>query len=144
MDVLASYMKWYTENPDAFPNRFGLKNDEEKLSKIMNKEGAVAKDLKAIQNAFKHPDICHFVKYDDLVANPEEEIRKVYKFLDEPYVNHRFSDLDQININGLSYSDSVVGRNMHTVKKEKIEKIYNPYIEKIPQSIKDKYGHIRF
>ena len=25
MDVLASYMQWYTENPDAFPNRFNLK-----------------------------------------------------------------------------------------------------------------------
>ena len=24
IDVLASYMKWYTENPDAFPNRFNL------------------------------------------------------------------------------------------------------------------------
>ena len=24
MDVLASYMQWYTENSDAFPNRFGL------------------------------------------------------------------------------------------------------------------------
>jgi hypothetical protein len=22
MDVLASYMQWYTENPDAFPNRY--------------------------------------------------------------------------------------------------------------------------
>ena len=37
MDVLASYMQWYTENPDAFPNRFNFKNDEEKLSMIMNK-----------------------------------------------------------------------------------------------------------
>ena len=144
MDVLASYMKWYTENPDAFPNRYNLKNDEEKLQMIMNKDGAVVKDLKAIDNAFKHPDICHFIKYDDLTTNPEEEMRKVYKFLEEPYFNHRFIDLDQIKINGLSYSDSVVGRNMHTVKKEKIEKIYNPYIEKIPQRIKDKYGHIKF
>ena len=25
MNVLASYMKWYTENPDAFPNRYNLK-----------------------------------------------------------------------------------------------------------------------
>jgi hypothetical protein len=25
MDVLASYMQWYTENPDAFPNRYNLK-----------------------------------------------------------------------------------------------------------------------
>ena len=69
MDVLASYMKWYTENPDAFVNRFGFKNDEEKLSHIMNKDGAVA----AIKNAFNYPDICHFVKYDDLVARPEQE-----------------------------------------------------------------------
>jgi len=30
------------------------------------------------------------------------------------------------------------------VKKEKIEKTYNPYIEKIPQSIREKYEHIRF
>ena len=76
MDVLASYMKWYTENPDAFVNRFNLKNDEEKLSMIMNKDGAVAKDLDAIKNAFNYPDICHFVKYDDLVTKPEEEIKK--------------------------------------------------------------------
>jgi len=144
MEVLASYMKWYTENPDSFVNRFGLKNDEEKLNMIMNKDGAVAKDLSAIHNAYKHPEICHFVKYDNLVTNPEEEIKKIYKFLDEPYFNHRFIDLDQININGLNYNDNVVGRNMHTVRKGKIEKIYNPYIEKIPQSIRDKYGHIGF
>ena len=35
MDVLASYMQWYTENPDAFPNRYNLNTDEEKLSMIM-------------------------------------------------------------------------------------------------------------
>ena len=38
-------MKWYTENPDAFINRFNLKNDDEKLGMLMNKEGAVAKEL---------------------------------------------------------------------------------------------------
>ena len=78
MEVLASYMKWYTENPDAFVNRFGLKNDEEKLNMIMNKDGAVAKDLSAIHNAYKHPEICHFVKYDNLIADPEKEIKKRY------------------------------------------------------------------
>jgi sulfotransferase len=144
MDVLASYMKWYTENSDAFVNKHGLKNDEEKLMYLLKKDSAVIKDLKAIENAFKHQDICHFVKYDNLIANPEEEIKKIYKFIDEPYFNHRFIDLDQININGLSYNDNVVGRNMHTVRKGKIEKIYNPYVEKIPQSIRDKYEHIRF
>ena len=51
MDVLASYMQWYTENPDSFVNRYNLKNDEEKLSMIMNKKGAVAKDLEAIYDS---------------------------------------------------------------------------------------------
>jgi hypothetical protein len=62
MDVLASYMKWYTENPDAFPNRYNLKNDDEKLGMIMNKDGAVAKDLEAIKNAFNYPEYMSFYK----------------------------------------------------------------------------------
>jgi len=33
---------------------------------------------------------------------------------------------------------------MHTVKTERVEKKYNPYIEKIPTRIRKNYGHIRF
>ena len=143
MDVLASYMKWYTENPDSFINRFNLKNDDEKLSKVMSNDGAVAKELKAIQNSFNYKDQCYYLKYDNLVSNPERYIKEVYKFLDIPYFQHKFFDLDQININGLGYNDGIVGKNMHTIRHE-IKKEYNPYIEKIPQRIKDKYGHIKF
>ena len=35
MDVLASYMQWYTENPDSFVNRFNLKNDESSLREFL-------------------------------------------------------------------------------------------------------------
>ena len=143
MDVLASYMKWYTENPDAFPNRYNLKNDDEKLGMIMNKEGAVAKDLEAIKNAFNYPSICHFVKYDDLVAQPFEELKKIYNFMEVPYYNHHFEDLKQIEVNGIKYDDKIVGKNMHQIKTV-IRKQYNPYIEKIPERIRQKYGHIRF
>ena len=144
MDVLASYMQWYTENPDAFPNRFNFKNDEEKLGMIMNTKGAVAKDLDAIKNAYNYPDICHFVKYDDLVKQPEQEFKKIYQFIDEPYYNHRFDNLNQVKVNGLSYDDKIVGRNMHKLFDGPIRKVYNPYIEKIPERIRQKYEHIRF
>ena len=144
MDVLASYMQWYTENADSFVNKFNLNSDEEKLSTIMHKDGAVAKDLEAIKNAYNYPYMCHFVKYDDLVTNPEQEFRKIYKFLDEPYFNHRFDNLDQVCVNGLSYDDTVVGSNMHKLFDGPVRKVYNPYIEKIPQRIREKYGHIRF
>ena len=83
MDVLASYIQWYTDNPDSFVNKLGS-NDEEKLFKLMHKEGAVAKELNAIKNAFNYPNMCHFVKYDDIVADPEKEFRKIYDFLEEP------------------------------------------------------------
>ena len=143
MDVLASYIKWYTENPDAFVNKYNLKNDEEKLSMVMNKDGAVAKDLEAIKNAFNYPDICHFVKYDDLVARPEEEIKKIYQFINIPYFPHRFDNLQQVEVNGMKYDDTIVGKNMHNIRSV-VKKVPNPYIDKIPERIKQKYEHIRF
>jgi len=144
MDVLASYMQWYTENLDAFPNKYNCKNDEEKLAMIMNKDGAVAKELEAIKNSYDYKDMCHYVKYDDIVNNPEQEFRKIYKFIDEPYFNHRFDNLNQVNVNGLSYDDKIVGSNMHKLFDGPVRKVYNPYIEKIPERIRQKYGHIRF
>ena len=143
MEVFASYMQWYTENLNSFVNKLG-KNDEEKLLALMNKDGAIVKEIKSIQTAYKYPKMCHFIKYDDMVANPEQEFRKIYKFIDEPYFNHRFVDLDQLQINKIKYNDSIVGKNMHTIKTGEIMKEYNPYIEKIPQRIRDKYEHIRF
>jgi sulfotransferase len=143
MDVLASYMQWYTENPDAFPNKYG-NTDEEKLSKIMSKDGAVAKQLEAIKNSYNYPDMCHYVKYDDIVTNPEQEFKKIYKFLDEPCFNHRFNNLDQVSVNGLSYDDRAVGSNMHKLFDGPVRKVYNPYIEKIPERIRQKYENIRF
>ena len=143
MEVLASYMQWYTKNPDAFPNRCNLNTDEEKLLMLMNKDGAIAKQLEAIKNSYNYPGICHYVKYDDMVTNPEQEFRKIYKFLDEPYFNHRFDNLNQVEVNGLSYDDKIVGSNMHKLFDGPVRKVYNPYIEKIPESIKERYGHIK-
>ena len=144
MDVLASYMKWYTENPNAFVNRYNLNTDEEKLSMIMNTKGAVAKDLEAIKNSYNYPGLCHYVKYDDLVKNPEQEFKKIYEFIGESYFNHRFNNLDQVKVNGLSYDDKVVGSNMHKLFDGPVRKVYNPYIEKIPERIRQKYEHIKF
>ena len=143
MDVLASYIKWFENEPTAFPNRHNCKNIEEKLSMIMNKEGAVAKDLEAIKNSYNYPDMCHYIKYDDLVANPEQVISKLYQFLDIPYYKHNFKSLKQFEVNGMTYDDNIVGNKMHTIRTE-IKKEMNPYKQTIPQRIIDKYGHIKF
>ena len=142
MDVFASYMQWYTENPDSFVNKLGS-SDEEKLLQLMRDDGVIVKEIKSIQTAYKYPKMCHFIKYDDMVTNPEQEFRKIYNFIGEPYFNHRFINLDQVKINGLSYDDRIVGDNMHKLFDGPVRKVYNPYIEKIPKSIRERYGHIK-
>ena len=142
IDVLASYIKWYTENPDAFPNKFGS-NDEEKLTRLMSDEGSIAKELKAIKNSYNYKHLCCYIKYDNLVTNPELEIKKIYELIDEPYYPHKFENLQQLNINGIGYDDTELGKDMHTIRPV-IQKIPNPYKDRIPKIIKEKYGHIKF
>ena len=139
MEVFASYIKWYTENPDSFVNKFGF-SDEEKLLALMNKDGAIVKEIRSIQNAYNYPNMCHFIKYNDMVSDPEKIFKKLYKFLDEPYYPHYFENLKQININDIEYDDTVVGKNMHTIRTI-VKKETNNYI--VPKSIREKYGHIK-
>ena len=144
LDVLASYIKWFETEPSAFLNKYDCKNIEEKLTKIMNKEGAVAKELMSIQYLLQHPEMAVFIKYDDLVQNPEQEIRKVYDFLKLPYYPHYFTNLEQVTVNGLQYKEDIVGKNMHTIRTDKIMKIDNDYKSMIPERFVKEYGHITF
>ena len=142
LDVLASYIKWFETEPTSFLNQY--KTLDEKLSQIMNKNGAVAKELMSIQYLLQHPEMAVFIKYDDLVQNPEQDLRKVYTFLNLSYFPHYFTNLQQIMVNGISYNDGIVGKNMHTIRTEKIMKVENEYKKLIPERFIKKYGHITF
>ena len=142
LDVLASYIKWFETEPSAFPNQYATL--DEKLSQVMRKHGAVGKELTSIQYLLRHPEMAVFIKYDDLVINPEKELRKVYTFLNLPYYPHTFTNLNQMVVNGVQYNDSIVGKNMHTIRTEKVMKVENKYRNKIPERFVKEYGHIRF
>ena len=142
LDVLASYIKWFETESTSFINQY--KTLDEKLSYIMKKDGAVAKELMSIQYLLQHPEMAVVIKYDDLVTNPEKELRKVYTFLNLPYFPHKFIDLDQITVNGIQYNDGIVGKNMHTIRTNKIMKVENEYKKLIPERFIKEYGHIRF
>ena len=48
----------------------------------------------------------------------EQEFRKIYEFIGEPYYKHEFENLKQVEVNGMGYDDTVVGENMHTIRTE--------------------------
>jgi hypothetical protein len=143
LDVLASYIKWFENEPTAFPNKYGKKTIEEKLWMLMNSEGAIAKDLIAVQNAIRpeNKHMCHFLKYDELVNDTEQQLNKIYDFLEIPRFKHTLQNLTQFKVNGMGYDDTIVGNKMHTIKTE-IKKEENPYKAMIPESIIRAYGHI--
>ena len=100
--------------------------------------------MRAIQNALtpENRSKCHIVRYNDLVTNPEKEIRQIYSYLKIPYFNHNYNHIEQFSLNNLGYNDSVVGNNLHTIKSQiKLEE--NPYKKMIPESIREAYGHIK-
>ena len=143
LDVFASYIKWFENEPTAFVNKYGKRNIEEKLRMLMNTEGAIAKELIAIQNALQpeNKSMCHIVRYENLVTEPKKCLRSIYNFLEIEYYPHHYHNLNQFSVNGLKYNDNIVGNNMHTIKTElKLEE--NPYKKMIPQSIINEYGHI--
>ena len=145
MDVLASYIKLFETDPTSFVNKYG-NTIEKKLNFVMRDQGKVVQELQCIEHLMKpeNRQMAYFFKYDDFVLNPKKYIKEIYQFLEIPYFQHTFVDLDQLSINGIAYNDSILGKNVHTIRTKEIKKLNNPYKEKIPEKIKQKYGHIKF
>lgn len=81
----------------------------------------------AIKAGFaKYPESIHFVEYDNLVSAPQEEIAKIYKFLELPDFNHDFNNIENI----VKEDDEARWgiKDLHTVRPT-IQKVSKPAIE---------------
>ena len=86
----------------------------------------------------------HFVDYKEIVSKPGSTIKGIYKFLGIPPFKHRFIDLDQVVVNGMSYHDEgVLGKDMHTITTKKLIKS-KTNVNILPSEIIKQYGKIKF
>lgn len=74
----------------------------------------------------------HIIKYDEFCDSPEKIIKNLYEFLNIKYFNHRFTDLNQVDI----FLPQTIIRTKE-IKKEN----YN-YSELVPKEILIKYKEI--
>ena len=112
----------------------------------MNSEGQIVKELICMQNLLKpeNKHMVHFVDYKDLVGKPEKTLKGIYKFLNISTFKHRFIDLDQVIVNGMSYKDEgVLGKDLHTIKTKKLIKT-KTNVNILPKEIIKQYGKIKF
>ena len=114
-------------------------NDENRCTFLLNSSGIVYESLNAVKMGVEegHGDKFHFVDYNDLVNNPQEELNDIYKFLGEEPFEHTFDGLsnehreDDLTTYGLGDMHEVHSKlektspDPSTVLPESIIKLYN-------------------
>jgi len=86
---------------------------------IMRPKSQIETALFGLNNLFyNHRDILHIVEYNDLVDNTEQTIREIYDFLNIEYYPHKFNYINQFEVNGVKYDDSIWGSDLHKLNKK--------------------------
>lgn len=144
LEVLASWVDWAKKTPDNYIRRLGTPT--EACHKLMDPNGQIVKELLCMKNLLKQENEhhVHFVNYDDIVFKPKETLKDIYNFLNIPKFEHNFKSFKQINVNGISYNDSIFGKEMHTIKTDGLTKTNRDVTKTLPKEIIDTYGKIQF
>ena len=144
LEVLASWITWANKTPDSFIRK-NSKTPLEACHALMREDGQIMKEMNCMQNLLKSENkhLVRFVDYKELIEKPNQTIKGIYKFLDIPSFKHRFTDLDQVIVNGLSYDDTIMGKDMHTIKTKKLIKSKTD-VNILPPEIIKQYGKIKF
>ena len=145
LQVLASFIKWSNNEPTAYLHKCGA-TVEEKCHGLMQEGGQIWKEIRNLENLLKPENKSYalFIQYHDLVKKPQKILNKIYQFLDVPLFKHRFIDLDQLNVNGISYNDEVLGHNLHTIHTKRIELQKTNVKKLLPKEIIERYGHLKW
>ena len=148
IEVLGSFLDWSEREPSSFVNQYAAKTREEKCDMLLNKDGAIVKELIGIKHILDHQpkEIYHLVEFNDLVKNTENTIDDVYNFLGIPKFKHDFNNIGQFKVNNMNYDDTIVGKGLHTLKEGAIKNYkeeYNAY-EIVPKSIIDVYKQCNY
>ena len=108
----------------------------------MSKEGIVEQALWAQSQAFIRGDQKHLlmVEYDDLIASPNETMKKIYEFLELDFYSHNF---DQIENTHREIDDQWYLKDMHYVRNKLEKKSQNPE-NILSDEILTKYSNLEY
>jgi len=109
---------------------------------LMSSEGSIGLSYHALSEAYRKGNDKYLllVDYDDLVKNPQQELNKIYDFLEIPKFTHNFGSVKTKE----DENDSVYElENMHTVR-DKVEKIYRDNTKFLSKYILNKYKNMEF
>ena len=153
LDVLVSFDTIINAHPESKNNQM----DEQVLATtfpdkpladrradfLMQHDKDVALSLNFMKHALvsQYRHLFHFIDYDDFINNPQEEINKIYAFLEIENYNHEFKNVEDIS--GISENSLTGIKHLHTIRPT-IEKISRrPEDVFLPETIK-RYSGLEF
>ena len=104
---------------------------------LMDEKGVVGFPFIGIKQAItsNEKNNLMLVEYDQLCKNPEAMVKAVYSFINEPYFQHNFNDVE----NSWDEYDAEIGIPLHAIRK-KVEFIPRKSI--LPPDIQGKYKNM--
>ena len=153
IDIIKSYLKICENNPLFYVNlqynsldKTELYTDEieTKCDLIMKKNDYVDTALYSIKWLIEnnHLSNMYIVEYENLVNNPKETVQLICEFYGLPAFEYKFTDLQQLEVDGLVYNDKYLQAPVHTIRTDKIKKKRNR-ITLSPKVI-NKYSNLEF
>lgn len=144
-EILASFIKFSYSNNDNYIAK-NAKTLDERCDFVMANNGELHRWINAVYNITRpeNKEYIHLIEYNDLVNNTKAEIDKVYDYLDIQPFEHRFTNLSQLENNGIKYDDTIVGEGLHTVKEDKVEKSDYDMLKYLPSDVDKRYRLDKF
>ena len=147
-DILSSFLLLiYKSKTTSFIDEGLLKNQIEitnnnRCDYLMSSQGIIGQSYHALKEAFRkgYGNNLLLIEYDDLVKNPQQELNRIYEFLQLPSYSHTFE-----NITPKANENDEVYRldNMHTVR-DRVEKIHRDNSKYLSEYVMNKYSHMEF
>lgn len=132
-EILTSFISMYRRNPYTGQGRISFLDemliksniplsDDARCDALCSPVGIVGASYNGLKQIFtegKEKSV-HIIEYDDLIAEPEETMKKIYDFLGQEYYSHDFSKIENIH---RERDAEVYGfADMHEVR-QKLEKV---------------------
>jgi hypothetical protein len=115
---------------------------ELRCNQLLEKEDIIGKSLWSIKNIIQNKEDHIVINYNDLVNNTNETLKKIFNYLEVDFENIDTKNLKQFSTNNISYDDSVLPFNLHSIRTNKIE--FNKYDIKdyLPPNIIKQYSNL--
>lgn len=109
-EILSSFISMHRRNPREINGKINFIDemliksnipltDDNRCQFIAGPGGILGQSYSGIRQALLegYQKQLHFIEYNDLVMNTAETLRKIYRFLDEEYYTHNFSNIKNLH-----------------------------------------------